>query len=192
MGVCGRCVQQLGASCCQVKPGEHLATLTFADVERIEAATGAFRGAFVEAEVLEDDAQVEAWLEAQPMHRGYFGPGRQRLTLRRRGGACTFLGPAGCRLGAEARPTQCLLYPLSWTASGAWGLAVERFGSVAEAKASGSHACLAVEEANSFEALRTAFSLSAGEAQALAERLRAEVLEHGRRQRRSDRGPAMR
>jgi Fe-S-cluster containining protein len=185
-------VQQLGTSCCQVQPGEHLATLTLADVERIEAATGSFRGAFVETEVLEGDAQVEAWLEAQPMHRGYFGPARERLTLRRRKGACTFLGPAGCRLSASERPTQCLLYPFTWTASGAWGLAVERFGSVPEARASGGHACLAVEESDSFEALRAAFSLDAAQVEALAERLRAEVLEHGRRQRRSDRGPGMR
>jgi hypothetical protein len=49
-----------------------------------------------------------------------------------------------------------------------------------------------VEESDSFEALRAAFSLDAAQVEALAERLRAEVLEHGRRQRRSDRGPGMR
>jgi len=45
--VCARCPAALGASCCEVKEDERLATLTRADVERIAAHTGLSTRRFV-------------------------------------------------------------------------------------------------------------------------------------------------
>ena len=59
---------------------------------------------------------------------------------------------------------------------------VDRFGSVEEAVKSGEHACLAIEEADSFEALRKAFGADKASLEALAARLQEEARGHGQRE----------
>src|SRR5205823_6262008 len=147
--VCARCPKTLTASCCEVKPHERLATLTWADVDRLSAASGRDSATFVETDWLDAD-QAKAWLEVNPSYIGYLGPTSRRLMLKAVGGACTFLDrERGCTLSVEARPTACRLYPFALGGR----IAVERMGSVDEARrlvAKGAlHACLAVEEAQS-------------------------------------------
>ena len=100
-----------------------------------------------------------------------------RWGLRSERGACVFLGPSGCSLGAEARPTACLLYPFEPTEHG-WTLAVERSGSPELAARSGEPRCLAVEEARSRGGLLRDFALDVQGLTALIERLRSEVETH--------------
>lgn len=175
---CSRCAAALGRSCCQVAAGEALATLTRADVERIQAATHLARGAFVEEEVL-PEAEARAYELRRPAWRGYFRDGPVRLTLRNAGGACVFLHPrSGCTLPSGVRPTACLLYPFEPREDGGWTLAVEREGSLALAQASGEPRCLAVEEADTAPALLRAFGATASALRTLGERLRSEVRGH--------------
>jgi Fe-S-cluster containining protein len=184
---CARCAAALGRSCCQVAEGEALATLTRADVERIQAATHLGRMAFLEEEVL-DEAEARAYEERRPAWRGYFRLGPVRLTLARAGGACVFLDRrAGCTLSSAVRPTACLLYPFEPREDGGWTLAVEREGSVALAQASGEPRCLAVEEAETASGLQRAFGKTAEAVRALGERLRAEVRAHAGAGRRAGR-----
>jgi hypothetical protein len=75
------------------------------------------------------------------------------------------------------RPTACLLYPFE-PIEGGWTLAVERSGSVAEARSSGEPRCLAVEEARGRGALLRAFALDVQTLTRLAERLHHEVRSH--------------
>jgi len=176
---CARCARTLGRSCCEPGEGEHLATLTAADVERIQRATRRARDTFVVEEVL-DEAEARAYEERRPAWRGYFRRGPVRLTLARRSGACVFLDRSrGCTLAADVRPTACLLYPFEAREDGGWTLAVEREGSVEQALASGEPRCLGVEEANGARALLVAFGTSAPSLRAIGERLRAEVRAHG-------------
>ncbi len=181
MSVCARCPRVLGTSCCEVKPGEQLATLTWADAERVTRATGLHASHFTEFELL-DEAEATRWSLLHPQFRHYFGPRTRRLTLRRKNGACVFHGEQGCRLSEELRPLACRLYPFEVRAHGDWGLQVDRFGSVEEALAAGEHACLAVEESDSFEALRAAFGATREALEALREMLEAEAKDHGRRE----------
>jgi uncharacterized protein len=178
---CARCPRVLGTSCCEVKGDEQLATLTWADVDRLVAATGRRSDAFTEFEWL-GEAEAMKWLQLHPQWKRYFGPSTRRLTLKRRDGACVFHGPTGCSLTAEQRPTACRLYPFEVRAHGEWGLQVDRFGSVEDAQASGEHACLAVEEADSFEALWRAFGTDRAALEALADRLEEEAIDHGQRE----------
>lgn len=177
MHVCARCPKALGTSCCQVKDDEQLATLTWADVARIEEATG-HRG-FTEFEWL-DPAAAARWAGLHPAWGSYFGLQTRRLTLKRVRGACVFLKPDGCALTPAQRPTACRLYPFEVRASGDWGLQVDRFGGVPEALAAGEHACLAVEEADSFDALFAALGTDRATLEALAGRLRQEARAHAR------------
>lgn len=175
---CARCARSLGRSCCEVREGEHLATLTRADVERIQSATRLPRSAFVEEEVL-DEAEARAYERRRPAWRGYFRTGAVRLTLARSAGACVFLDrTAGCTLAPDRRPTACRLYPFEPSAGDGWTLGVEREGSVARARASGEARCLGVEEAGGRRALLSAFGATDASLRALAARLRAEVHAH--------------
>jgi Fe-S-cluster containining protein len=176
---CSRCAAHLGRSCCEAADDEKLATLTHADVERVQASTHLARTSFVEEEVFEE-AQARAYERLRPGWRGYFRQGTVRLTLARAQGACIFLDRrTGCTLSTEVRPTACLLYPFEPMEDGNWTLAVERDGSVALAVASGEPRCLAVEETSSRGALLRAFGLTAEGLRLLGERLRIEVRAHG-------------
>src|SRR6266576_3275193 len=104
--VCARCPKLLGTSCCEVKASEQLATLTWADVERLQAATGRAVDAITEWEWL-NEGEASGWLRLHPSWSGYFGAARRRLTLKRANGACVFHGNAGCSLTAQQRPTAC-------------------------------------------------------------------------------------
>jgi uncharacterized protein len=175
---CLRCARVLGRSCCEADDGEALATLTRADIERIQQATHLRRAAFVEEEVLAE-AEARAYEQRRPAWSGYFRAGPIRLTLARAHRACVFLDRrTGCTLDAIHRPTACLLYPFEPRADGGWTLSVEREASVALARSSGEPRCLAVEEAVGFPALFRAFNTSANSLRQLAERLRAEVRAH--------------
>lgn len=182
MSVCARCPKVFGSSCCEVKGDERLATLTWADVDRLEAAAGRGHAAFTEWEWLGEEEAVR-WSSLHPQWGGYFGPSVRRLTLKSARGACVFHGAQGCSLTAEQRPTACRLYPFEVRAHGDWGLQVDRFGSIADAVAAGEHACLAIEEADSFEALWTAFGTNRASLEALAQRLAEEARDHQRRER---------
>ncbi|MGO9829819.1 MAG: YkgJ family cysteine cluster protein [Myxococcaceae bacterium] len=176
---CGRCAARLGRSCCEAKDNEALATLTLADVERIQAATHRARDSFVQQEAFQE-AEARAYEQLRPGWRGYFRRGPVRLTLARAQGACVFFERSvGCTLPGQVRPTACLLYPFEPTEKGGWTLAVEKEGSVALALASGEPRCLAVEEAAGRRALLRAFGLTAVSLQTLGHRLRAEVHAHG-------------
>jgi Fe-S-cluster containining protein len=179
---CARCPRQLGVSCCEVKDDEQLATLTWADVERLQAATGLSVEACTEWEWLNEE-EVAKWSRLHPRFASYFGASPRRLTLKRARGACVFHGSQGCTLTAEQRPTACRLYPFEVRSEGGWGLQVDRFGSVEDAIASGEHACLAVEEADSFETLWAAFGTTPQALEQLSQRLEAEARAHGRRER---------
>lgn len=183
--VCARCPKVLGNSCCEVKEHERLATLTWADVERVNEATGLSAHAFTEWEWL-DAAQTQAWLDVHPAYVGYLGPAPRRLTLKVLNGACALLQPdSGCTLSEAARPTACRLYPFD-VSEGL--LQVERFGDLGEARRSvetgGGHACLAVEEAQSERELEEKLAVTAPQLRALAARLRTEIAEHAKRERR--------
>lgn len=187
---CSRCALLLGRSCCQAEAGEPLATLTWADVERIQTATHLPRKRFVEEEVFRE-AEARAYEQLRPGWRGYFRRGTVRLSLARADGACVFFQPGrGCTLSQETRPTACRLYPFEPTEDGSWTLAVEREGSLGEARASGEPRCLAVEEAAGRSALVRAFRTSEEALRALGERLRAEVRAHGGADGTSGRHPA--
>jgi len=62
---CARCSGHLGRSCCEARDDEPLATLTRADVERIQRATHRARDGFVAQEVF-DEAQARAYEELRP------------------------------------------------------------------------------------------------------------------------------
>ena len=109
--VCARCPRVLGGSCCEVKEGEQLATLTRADVERIRAHTGLAARRFVGEEYL-TEGEAADYEARRPLYRGYFRRAPVRWTLRTRAGACVFHSPErGCGLPGEVRPVACRLYP---------------------------------------------------------------------------------
>jgi uncharacterized protein len=185
--VCARCPRALGRSCCEVAPGEALATLTRADVARIAAHTGFAARRFVEEEGLDEEAAA-AYEAGRPLFRGYFRQGPVRLTLQQRpqaGGrsACVFHRPgAGCALPAHVRPIACRLYPFDVFADGTWGVMPGRYGAL-EAAREGGGACLAVEEApaeGDFEALLAAFHATREALAALGAQLAHEARVHGR------------
>ncbi|MBM7113678.1 hypothetical protein [Archangium primigenium] len=177
--VCARCPRLLGASCCEVKEGERLATLTRADVERIQAHTRLAARRFVDEEVLshEEAAEYEA---RRPLYRGYFARAPVRLTLRTRAGACVFHAPGkGCVLPAEVRPVACRLYPFERWPDGSWSVQMGRYGDLSEARAGGD-ACLAVEEADSMDGVLELFGTTREQVEALGEVLAGETGRHGR------------
>jgi Fe-S-cluster containining protein len=178
--VCARCPRALGASCCEVKDTEHLATLTLADVSRIAAATGRSPASFSEAEWLSDE-EAMAYEARRPLYADYFRHQPRRLTLRRQGGACVFLDrQRGCTLLPDVRPTACRLYPFELWPDGTWSLQVERHGSLESARGASGSACLAVEEAEKMEDVLAAFGLTQRDVEGLGARLAWEVREHAR------------
>lgn len=178
MSVCARCPKALGASCCEVREGDRLATITRVDVERIQAATGKSADSFVEQEWLLP-AECSDYETQRPLYRGYFRSETVRWSLRHRNGACVFLDRTrGCVLG-ESRPTACKLYPFTRFADGSWSVQVERFGDVAGARAAQTDACLAVEEANSMDEILAAFSLTRTGVESLGAQLASEAAAHG-------------
>lgn len=178
--VCARCPKLLGTSCCELRPGEHLATLTRSDVARIAAHAGLAARRFVVEEGLGED-EAQAYEARRPLYRDYFRMGPVRLTLASVRDACVFLDrEKGCVLPAEVRPLACQLYPFEQWADGSWSVAVGRFGDLEEARAAGG-ACLAVEEASDMEAVLEAFGRTRAEVEALGARLAGEARAHGRR-----------
>lgn len=191
--VCARCPKALTTSCCEVKPHEKLATITWSDVERIEAATGLSPHAFSEWEWLDAD-HAQAWLDVNPAYRGYLDAAPRRLSLKAIDGRCALLKAGeGCSLPAEAKPTPCRIYPFDVKTG---MLQVERFGDLSEARRlvekGTAHACLAIEESQSLRGLYRAFGTTASRVRELADQLRAEVAEHARREKTQRRSPVNR
>lgn len=115
--ICAECALVKGSACCEVPPGEKLATLTFADIARLEAATGLSPARFCEREEL-DPAVRLAYETARPLYRGMF-VGGVRHGLKAQRGACVFLERAvGCRLSAGAVPMACRIYPFDFDLAG--------------------------------------------------------------------------
>lgn len=170
--VCARCPRALGRSCCEPREGEHLCTLTHADVARVRAETGLAPRRFVAEEPFDHDEQ-HRYEQLRPLYRGYFRASPVRLTLARGpSGACVFHHPAvGCTLSQDARPTACRLYPLEWGAHGDWTLAASPHAGE----------CLALDEAASLEDVAHALGLSGSERERLKARLLDEVRAHGSR-----------
>lgn len=159
--ICAACLRVKGSVCCEVAPGEKLATLLLADIERIEAATGIPRHRFVVREDL-DPAERLAYETARPLYRGVF-VGNVRWGLKARGGACVFLERGeGCSLPAEARPMACRLYPLDFDLAG-------------EVTLLDAPHCLALERARGPKHLLAMLGTSLAE----LERLRAQSLAEG-------------
>ena len=177
--VCARCPRVLGASCCEVKEGERLATLSRADVERIREHTGLGARRFVGEEYLTE--QEAADYEARrPLYRGYFRRGPVRWTLLTRAGACVFHERGrGCELPSEVRPVACRLYPFERWPDGSWSVQMGRYGDLDAARAGGG-ACLGVEEAGSMEAVLEAFGTTHEAVETLGGQLSREAQEHGR------------
>lgn len=161
-----------------------MATLTDTDVSRIEAATGVPSARFVDEEWLTPD-EAAAYEQDRPLYGGYFRGGPRRLTLRRAKGACVFHdAQTGCTLGADVRPTACLLYPFELWPGGEWGAALAAHGSIEEARQRRGQACLALEETVGIEAALAAFETTPEQLEALGARLREEVHAHQRPRRR--------
>ncbi len=177
--VCARCPVLLGTSCCEVKEGEHLATLTRADVERIAAHTGLASRRFLAEEYL-SEGEAADYEARRPLYRGYFRRGPVRLTLATRAGACVFHEKErGCGLPADVRPVACRLYPFERWPDGSWSVQMGRYGDLAEARAGGG-ACLAVEEAEGMEEVLAAFGTAREAVELLGEQLAEEARAHGR------------
>ncbi len=117
--ICARCARLRGLVCCQLPAdgNERLATLTFSDIERIEAATGMSRRRFCEVEQL-DPLERIFYETHRPLYRGLFVGGvRHGLAAKR--GACTFFVKGrGCSLPEEAKPIACKLYPFDFDLAG--------------------------------------------------------------------------
>jgi uncharacterized protein len=176
--VCARCPRVLGTSCCEVKEGEHLATLTRADVERLSAHTGLAARRFVVEEPFSEE-EAAGYEARRPSYRGYFRRGPVRLTLATRAGACVFHEQGrGCGLPADVRPVACRLYPFERWPDGSWSVQMGRYGDLAEARAGGG-ACLAVEEAEGMEEVLAAFGTTREEVEALGEQLARQARAHG-------------
>lgn len=168
--VCARCPRALGRSCCEPGEGDALATLTPADIARIQEERGRAPRHFVEEEWLSHE---ETWLyeRVRPLFRGYFARAPVRYTLQRKGGgregACVFHEPSrGCTLSDAARPIACRLYPFEQLLDGSWGLAVgpgEKSG------------CLAVEEGGSLEEVMAAFGVTQAQLERWGAQLREEL-----------------
>jgi uncharacterized protein len=177
--VCARCPRLLGHSCCEVKEGEHLATLTRADVARITGHTRLAARRFVREEGLTEEEAVE-YEARRPLYRDYFRRGPVRWSLAVRDGACVFFVKGeGCSLPADVRPVACRLYPFERWPDGSWSVAMGRYGNLDEARAGGS-ACLAVEESESMEQVLEAFGTTHETVEALGTQLAAESRAHGR------------
>ena len=177
--VCARCPRLLGLSCCEVKPGERLATLTRSDVERLREHTGLVPEHFVGEERL-SLAEARDYEARRPLYRGYFRRGPVRLTLLTRQDACVFHTPGtGCRLPEDIRPLACRLYPFEQWPDGSWSVQMGRYGDLAQARREGG-ACLAVEEAVDMASLLALFGTTREDVERLGARLAETTRQHGR------------
>ena len=148
-------------------PGQRLATLTAADVERIRAATGRAEASFVEREHF-TPGEVADYVDVRPLYAGYFHE-PVRLYLRATGGACVFLDrAAGCTLAADSRPAACLLYPFDLDAAG-------------RVTVQDPDGCRAARGCGSVSELVGAFSTSRRQLVRLGRRVADEARAHGRR-----------
>ena len=171
--ICAQCALVKGGVCCEVASLEKLATLTFADIERIEAATDLAPVRFTEREDL-DPAVRLAYETARPLYRGMF-VGGVRHGLRARKGACVFLGRgAGCQLPAEALPMACRLYPFDFDLAGRLSLV------------DAPH-CLALDRADDLPALLRMMGTSRRSLERLRKQASAEAGEHAAELRRRQR-----
>lgn len=177
--VCARCPRVLGASCCEVKEGEQLATLTRSDVERIREHTGLSPKRFTVEEYLTEE-EAAGYEERRPLYRGYFLRAPVRLTLAIRAGACVFHERGrGCGLPGDVRPVACRLYPFERWPDGSWSVQMGRYGDLDEARAGGD-ACLAVEESTSMDEVLVAFGTTRETVESLGGQLAEEARAHGR------------
>lgn len=177
--VCARCPRVLGGSCCEVKEGEQLATLTRSDVERIRVHTGLAARRFVGEEYL-TEAEAADYEARRPLYRGYFRRAPVRWTLLTRAGACVFHSPErGCGLPGEVRPVACRLYPFERWPDGSWSVQMGRYGDLEAARAGGG-ACLGVEEAEGMEGVLEAFGTTREAVETLGGQLSRETEAHGR------------
>jgi Fe-S-cluster containining protein len=172
--VCAQCAET-SKSCCQAPPGEKLATLTFADIARIESASGVPARRFVEIEVL--DPAVRIYYEtSRPLYAGML-VGGVRHGLKAEAGACVFLDPTrGCTLPRAARPRACVLYPID-------------LGPAGEPTLVEAPHCLALERAQSWPLLLRMLGLSRRRLRKLFRQMRQECAEHAAALRRQQRTP---
>jgi Fe-S-cluster containining protein len=162
--ICGACAEENGRVCCEVAPGEKLATLTAADIERLEETTGLPAHRFAEREAL-DRTAARAYETARPLYRGLFANGF-RYGLKARRGACVFFDPGkGCRLPADARPVACHLYPFD-------------FDEVGKLTAVEAPHCLALERSRGKPDLIGLFHTTPRRLDALRDQAREEVSAH--------------
>jgi Fe-S-cluster containining protein len=176
--VCARCPKILGASCCEVLPGQHLATLTAADTDRIKSYLRRSEKDFADVEWLSDE-EAQRYVDRWPLYDGYFRAGPARWTLKVKNGACVFhRKDSGCALPEETRPTACRLYPFEPRGDGTLSLQTSRGGEKAASADEG--ACLAVEEASEMSHVLRAFHSSPEKVAALCQILRSEVQDHAR------------
>lgn len=153
--VCGRCAAR-GRTCCTVSSGdeEFCFPVSIPEMHAIRNAGQGGEDCFVlvpnspgfveQLGFLMPDRDIEA---AFPEHGSHW---RLATTAQ---GACIFLGPAGCVLDREVRPTYCRLFPL-WQYRGqlTWFAAAE---------------CLANEECPSLTAMLAAMGTSGKEVRTL-------------------------
>lgn len=112
MHPCARCAC-VRLTCCERAE----ITLTDGDLRRVAAWTG--RDDFSERRWPQDPADAVPDPDDPDWHRGTVAPdGTRRVLRRRRGGACTLLGEAGCSLPEDVRPLVCRLYPFVYDARG--------------------------------------------------------------------------
>ncbi len=171
--ICAECALAKGAVCCEVPSGEKLATLTYADIARIEAATGLSPARFCEREDL-DPAVRLAYETARPLYRGMF-VGGVRHGLKAQRGACVFLERGvGCRLSPDAVPMACRLYPFDFDLAGRLTLV------------DAPH-CLALDRAEHLGALLRMMGASRRSLERLRRQAASEVQEHAAELRRRQR-----
>lgn len=113
--ICARCAR-LSRTCCQ----KAQVFITLGDVRRVEAAAGRTR--FHESAPASDpDYAADAALD--PVWSRIYGKdGRRRVLAHKADGDCVFLGPKGCALSEDVRPSVCLLYPFDYTHAGIKGV----------------------------------------------------------------------
>ena len=156
-GVCARCRR-----CCVVAPEDEALVfpLTPGDMARLRAALGHGRWLDHGPNTPEFLAMLQRLFpRAGAALARAFPPGRvhPRLAVGA-GGACFFLGPAGCQLPPELRPAHCRLFPV-------WGLGQRLVPLEAD--------CLAVRESRTLGELLAAVGLDRDQARALYDSLLA-------------------
>jgi len=119
--VCARCAA-VNPTCCRLTPGKEDLCFPVSEIERQRIVEfGPKRGGLTGAP--NSKAFLDNLVRLFPGDKAYLtrifplhGEHLRLATLP--GGACTFLGPAGCVLPREARPYYCRLFPF-WVSAGA-------------------------------------------------------------------------